>query len=281
MEQVYLDLLKDVLNNGIERDDRTGTGTLSVFGRQLRFDLSKGFPAITTKKLFWKGVVAELLWFLKGSTNVKELQDQGVKIWDEWADANGELGPVYGKQWRKWEGMSVKSSVDTSQGKIRIAEAFNHDQIKYLIETLKNNPNSRRMIVSTWNVGDLANMALEPCHILFQVYVAHGKLSLQLYQRSADLFLGVPFNIASYALLTHMLAQVTGYQVGEFIHTFGDAHIYLNHLNQVKEQLSRDPKPAPRLLLNSNIKDIDSFKLEDCQLHGYNCHPPILASVAV
>jgi thymidylate synthase len=292
MEQVYLDLLREVLDTGVLKGDRTGTGTLSVFGRQIRFDLSQGFPAVTTKKLFWKGVEAELLWFLKGSTNIKWLQEQGVKIWDEWADKDGELGPIYGKQWRDWY------DGDTST-----------DQIKNVIQTLKTNPNSRRMLVSAWNVSDLPKMALEPCHAFFQFYVelcevcygkghvtawmngrdgvhpcprhSNGKLSCQLYQRSADLFLGVPFNIASYALLTHMVAQVTNLEVGEFIHTFGDAHIYMNHLNQVKEQLSRQPKPAPKLSMNPAVKDIDRFQLGDCKLIGYDYHPAITAPIAI
>jgi thymidylate synthase len=262
MEETYLNLLRDVLQTGNIKGDRTGTGTLSVFGRQLRFDLSKEFPAITTKKLFWKGVVAELLWFLSGSRNVGALQDQGVRIWDEWAKPHGDIGPGYGAQWR-------------GRGSTRV------DQIAEVIESLKNNPDSRRHIVSAWNVHDLPQMALPPCHALFQFYVADGKLSCQLYQRSADLFLGVPFNIASYALLTHMIAQVTGLKVGEFIHTFGDAHIYKNHLEQVAEQLSREVRQAPQLELNPSVTCIDDFQLADCRLVGYDPHPSIAAPIAI
>lgn len=273
MEHAYLDLLRDVLTNGTKKGDRTGTGTISVFGRQIRCDLQQGFPLITTKRVFWKGVVTELLWFLKGSTNVKELQDQGVKIWDEWAKENGELGPVYGKQWRNWTHWEGDPS--------RFALRQSIDQIANVIQTLKTNPNSRRMLVSAWNVGDLKDMALEPCHVLFQFYVSNGKLSCQMYQRSADLFLGVPFNIASYALLTHLIAQVCDLEVGEYVHTFGDAHIYLNHLNQVSEQLGREPRCLPTVELNLDIRSIDEFRLDDIRLVGYSPHPPIKAPVAI
>jgi thymidylate synthase len=261
----YLDLLGDVLEHGTPSDDRTGTGTRSIFGAQLRFDLAQGFPAVTTKRLYFKGVVCELLWFLKGSTNSRELERQGVKIWREWADANGELGPVYGAQWRSWAG----------------ADGATHDQIAQVIASIRHNPNSRRHIVSAWNVAELDQMALPPCHVLFQFYVRGGKLSCQLYQRSADLFLGVPFNIASYVLLTHMIAQVTGLEVGEFIHTFGDAHIYENHVEQVREQLSRRPYDAPRLVLDPGITHIDHFALEHIRLEGYEHHPAIKAPIAV
>lgn len=263
----YHELLEDVLENGFKKEDRTGTGTLSVFGRQTRYNLEEGFPAITTKKLFFKGVVEELLWFLRGETNAKPLQEKGVKIWDAWADDDGELGPVYGKQWRSWETGYIWDRP--------------HDQIKNVIESIKNNPDSRRHIVSAWNVGELDEMALVPCHAFFQFYVANGKLSCQLYQRSADLFLGVPFNIASYSLLTHMVAQVTGLKAGEFIHTMGDAHIYTNHIDQVKEQLSRDHYDLPELLLNPEIQNIDDFKSEDITLFNYKSHPRIAAPVAV
>ncbi len=260
----YLEILDYVLKNGIKKEDRTGTGTLSVFGYQTRYDLQKGFPLVTTKKIHFKSVVYELLWFIKGETNIKFLTDNGVRIWNPWADENGELGRIYGYQWRSWT-----------------AEDRNIDQLKQVIEQIKNNPNSRRLIVSAWNVGDLDKMALPPCHILFQFYVANGKLSCQLYQRSADLFIGVPFNIASYALLTKMIAQVTGLQAGEFIHTLGDAHIYLNHIEQVKLQLSREPKPLPELELNPEIKSLFDFTYDDIKLIGYDPHPHIKADVAV
>jgi len=261
----YLDLLQHVLKNGTTKEDRTGTGTKSIFGYQMRFDLSKGFPLLTTKKLHLKSIIYELLWFLKGDTNVKYLQENGVRIWNEWADENGELGPVYGHQWRSWP--------DYNGGTI--------DQITNLINQIKNNPDSRRLIVSAWNVAEVDSMALPPCHTLFQFYVANGKLSLQLYQRSADIFLGVPFNIASYALLLMMVAQVTDLEVGEFVHTFGDAHIYSNHLEQVQEQLSRDPRTLPTMRINTNVKSIFDFKFEDFQLENYNPHPHIKGVVAV
>lgn len=261
----YLDLLDYVLNNGTKKEDRTGTGTISVFGYQMRFDLSNGFPLLTTKKLHLKSIIYELLWFLKGDTNVKYLQENGVRIWNEWADENGELGPVYGHQWRSWP--------DYDGGSI--------DQITNVINQIKNNPNSRRLIVSAWNVAEVENMALPPCHTLFQFYVSDGKLSLQLYQRSADIFLGVPFNIASYALLLMMVAQVTNLQPGEFIHTLGDAHIYTNHLDQVHEQLSREPRTLPTMKINPEVKDIFNFGFEDFSLENYNPHPHIKGVVAV
>jgi len=261
----YHDLLNHILQQGNEKGDRTGTGTLSVFGYQMRFDLKEGFPMITTKKLHLKSIIYELLWFLKGDTNVKYLQDNGVRIWNEWADENGDLGPVYGKQWRSWE---------TRDGNVI-------DQIEQVVDQIKNNPNSRRMIVNAWNVGDLPKMALSPCHCLFQFYVAHGKLSCQLYQRSADVFLGVPFNIASYALLTMMLAQVCGLEPGDFVHTFGDAHLYSNHLEQAKEQLSREPRALPKVKINPDVKSIYDFKFEDFEIVDYNPYPHIKAPVAV
>ncbi len=261
----YLDLLQHILDNGVHKTDRTGTGTQSVFGYQARFDLQKGFPLVTTKKVHLKSIIHELLWFLKGETNIAYLKEHGVKIWDEWADENGELGPVYGKQWRSWEG---------KDGKVT-------DQISDLIAQIKKNPDSRRLIVSAWNVADLPAMALLPCHTMFQFYVAGGKLSCQLYQRSADVFLGVPFNIASYALLTMMIAQVCDLQPGEFVHTFGDVHIYSNHMEQVKLQLSREPFPLPNMKLNPGGKNIFDFKFEDFTLENYECHPAIKAPVAV
>ncbi|MFM8711191.1 MAG: thymidylate synthase, partial [Sphingomonadales bacterium] len=263
--QQYHQLLRHILDNGVQKTDRTGTGTQSVFGYQFRFDLEKGFPLVTTKKLHLKSIIYELLWFLKGSTNIAYLKENGVSIWDEWANEQGDLGPVYGKQWRSWEG---------KDGKVV-------DQIKDLIAQIKNNPDSRRLIVSAWNVADLPQMALMPCHALFQFYVANGKLSCQLYQRSADVFLGVPFNIASYALLTHMIAQVCGLGVGDFVHTFGDVHIYNNHREQVLLQLSRDPYPLPTLQLNAGVTDIFSFCYEDFTLLNYQHHPAIKAPVAV
>lgn len=261
----YLDLIQRVLNEGIQKEDRTGTGTLSVFGHQMRFNLEEGFPLLTTKKLHFKSIIYELLWFLRGDTNVRYLQEHGVSIWNEWADANGDLGHIYGYQWRSWP--------DYDGGAI--------DQISEAVETIKLNPNSRRIIVSAWNVADLKNMALPPCHAFFQFYVANGKLSFQLYQRSADIFLGVPFNIASYALLLMMMAQVTGLKAGEFIHTLGDAHIYNNHLEQVKLQLTREPRPLPRMLLNPDVKNIFDFGYEDFQLTGYDPHPHIKGEVAI
>ncbi|MFI8577397.1 MULTISPECIES: thymidylate synthase [Rossellomorea] len=261
----YLDLCKHVLEKGTKKEDRTGTGTISTFGYQMRFDLKEGFPLLTTKKLHVKSIVHELLWFLKGDTNVEYLQENGVRIWNEWADENGELGPVYGHQWRSWSGANGETI----------------DQITNLIDTIKNNPDSRRMIVSAWNVADVDHMALPPCHCLFQFYVADGKLSCQLYQRSADVFLGVPFNIASYALLTMMVAQVCDLEVGEFVHTFGDVHIYQNHLDQVNLQLSREPRSLPTLSINPEVKDIFGFKFEDFNLEEYDPHPHIKGAVSV
>jgi len=261
----YHDLMERVLRHGVEKRDRTGTGTLSVFGHQMRFDLAEGFPMVTTKKLFLKAIVYELLWFLRGDTNVRWLQQHGVGIWDEWADAAGELGPVYGRQWRSWP--------DGQGGTI--------DQIANLMADIKRNPDSRRLMVTAWNPADVPKMALPPCHCLFQFYVAHGKLSCQLYQRSADIFLGVPFNIASYALLTMMVAQVTGLEPGEFVHTFGDAHLYLNHLDQAREQLSRKPHPLPRMRIDPAVTDIFGFTYGDFTLEGYQAHPHIKADVAV
>ncbi len=263
--QQYLDLLTHILNNGTQKSDRTGTGTISCFGYQMRFNLQDGFPMVTTKKVHLRSIIHELLWFLKGSTNTAYLKENGVSIWDEWADENGDLGPVYGKQWRSWEG---------KDGKVI-------DQIADVVKQLRTNPDSRRMIVSAWNVGELSEMALMPCHTIFQFYVADGRLSCQLYQRSADTFLGVPFNIASYALLTLMMAQVCNLEPGEFIHTFGDVHIYNNHLDQVNLQLSRKPYPLPKMNLNKEVKDIFSFRYEDFDLQDYHCHPGIKAPVAV
>ena len=263
--KAYLDLLQHILDTGVSKTDRTGTGTLSCFGYQMRFDLSKGFPLVTTKKLHLKSIIYELLWFLRGDTNTAYLKEHGVSIWDEWADAHGDLGPVYGKQWRSWEG----------------ADGQTVDQISQLIEQIKKTPDSRRLIVSAWNVADLPRMALMPCHTIFQFYVAEGKLSCQLYQRSADSFLGVPFNIASYALLTLMIAQVCDLEPGEFIHTFGDVHLYNNHLEQAKLQLSREPYPLPVMKLNPAVKDIFQFQFEDFTLENYQSHPAIKAPVAV
>ncbi len=261
----YLDLLQDILDHGVHKADRTGTGTLSIFGYQMRFSLKDSFPLITTKKLHLKSIIYELLWFLRGETNIQYLKEHGVRIWDEWADENGELGPVYGSQWRSWK---------TTDGKTI-------DQITALVNQIKTNPNSRRLIVSAWNVGDIDQMALPPCHALFQFYVADGRLSCQLYQRSADVFLGVPFNIASYALLTLMLAQVTGFKPGEFVHTFGDVHLYLNHVEQAKTQLSRQPFPLPVMRLNPEVDDIFGFSYEDFQLLDYQAHAHIKAEVSV
>lgn len=263
--QQYLDLLKDVLENGVDKEDRTGVGTRSVFGRQMRFDLTKGFPLMTTKKMHLKSIIYELLWFIKGDTNVRYLQEHGVRIWNEWADENGDLGHIYGYQWRSWP--------DYKGGFI--------DQISEAVETIKHNPDSRRIIVSAWNVADLDNMNLPPCHAFFQFYVADGRLSLQLYQRSADTFLGVPFNIASYALLLQMMAQVTGLKAGDFVHTLGDTHIYLNHLEQVKLQLTREPRPLPQMKINPDVKDIFSFKYEDFELVNYDPWPHIAGKVSV
>src|SRR5690242_17243389 len=270
--QQYLDLLQHILDNGTEKSDRTGTGTISYFGYQMRFDLQKGFPLVTTKKLHLKSIIYELLWFLKGETNIKYLKDHGVSIWDEWADEDGELGPVYGKQWRSWTGADAR--LPDGQGKTI-------DQISDVIAQIKKNPDSRRLIVSAWNVAELPKMALMPCHVLFQFYVAEGKLSCQLYQRSADVFLGVPFNIASYALLTMMIAQVCDLEPGEFVHTFGDVHIYNNHMEQVKLQLSRTPFPLPTMKLNPAVKNIFDFTFEDFTLENYQSHPAIKAPVAV
>ena len=261
----YQDLLSRILSEGIKKEDRTGTGTISVFGHQARYNLEDGFPLLTTKKLHLKSIIYELLWFLKGDTNIKYLKDHGVSIWDEWADENGELGPVYGHQWRSWP--------DYNGGTI--------DQISNVVEMIKHNPDSRRMIVNAWNVAEVDNMALPPCHTMFQFYVANGKLSLQLYQRSADTFLGVPFNIASYALLLQMMAQVTGLQPGEFVHTTGDTHLYLNHIEQAKLQLTRTPRPLPRMIINPDIKDLFSFDFDDFQLEGYDPHPHIKAAGSV
>ena len=263
--QQYHDLMRLVLVAGAKKMDRTGTGTLSVFGHQMRFDLAKGFPLVTTKKLHLKSIIHELLWFIAGDTNIAYLRDNGVSIWDEWADANGELGPVYGKQWRSWQG----------------ADGRTHDQLKGLIAEIRKNPDSRRLVLSAWNVGELDQMALAPCHCLFQFYVADGRLSCQLYQRSADIFLGVPFNIASYALLTAMLAQGCGLQPGDFVHTLGDAHLYVNHLEQARLQLTRDLRPQPRLVLNPDVKSLFDFRFEDISIVDYDPHPHIRAPVAV
>lgn len=263
--RAYLDLLQHVLDHGAEKADRTGTGTRSVFGWQMRFDLSAGFPLVTTKKLHLRSIIHELLWFLRGDTNTAYLHEHGVSIWDEWADENGELGPVYGRQWRSW---------GTADGR-------EIDQIRWLLDEIKRNPDSRRLLISAWNVGELERMALMPCHALFQFYVANGKLSCQLYQRSADIFLGVPFNIASYALLTHMVAQVSNLAVGDFVHTLGDAHLYSNHFEQARKQLKRAPRALPRLVLNPEISDLFAFRFEDIEVLDYVPHPPIKAPVAV
>lgn len=261
----YLDLLDSILDKGTKKDDRTGTGTVSLFGHQMRFNLEEGFPMLTTKKLHLKSIIYELLWFLKGDTNIKYLNDFGVSIWDQWADPQGNLGPVYGYQWRSWPAADGRSV----------------DQITQVVDSIKNNPDSRRHLVCAWNVGEIEKMALPPCHILFQFYVANGKLSCQLYQRSADVFLGVPFNIASYALLTMMVAQVTGLGLGDFVHTFGDVHIYSNHIEQVRLQLSREPRPLPAMVINPEVKSIFDFKFDDFKLDGYDPHPHIKGAVAV
>jgi thymidylate synthase len=263
--QQYLDLMRHVRDHGARKDDRTGTGTLSVFGHQMRFDLARGFPVLTTKKLHLRSIIHELLWFLKGDTNVKYLRDNGVTIWDEWADAEGNLGPVYGAQWRSWPARDGSTI----------------DQIADVIARIRKNPDSRRLIVTAWNPADVDRMALPPCHCLFQFYVSNGKLSCQLYQRSADIFIGVPFNIASYALLTHMIAHVSGLKAGDFVHTLGDAHLYLNHLDQVNEQLKREPLPLPRLVIKRDVKEVDAFRYEDFEIVGYQSHPHIAAPVAV
>ena len=271
VDQTYFDLINDVLTNGVEKTDRTGTGTISVFGRQSRYDLTQGFPILTSKRVHWKSIVGELLWFLRGDTNIKWLKENGISIWDEWADGDGNLGPIYGHQWRKWyeyddDGWNAASSID---------------QIAQVIQQIKTNPDSRRLIVSSWNVADIPNMALAPCHTMFQFYVVNGKLSCQLYQRSCDLGLGQPFNVASYALLTHMIAQVCGLGVGDFVHTFGDLHIYSNHMEALKQQLHRTPYPMSKLILNPEVKDIDSFTFEDIKLESYQHHPTISLKVAI
>ncbi len=263
--QAYLELMRKVLDKGALKTDRTGTGTKSLFGYQMRYDLNDGFPLVTTKKVHLKSIIHEMIWFLKGETNIKYLRDHGVKIWDQWADGNGDLGPVYGAQWRAWK---------TADGKVI-------DQISQVISDIKTNPDSRRLLVSAWNVGEISKMALAPCHAFFQFYVADGRLSCQLYQRSADIFLGVPFNIAGYSLLTMMMAQVTGLKPGEFVHTLGDAHLYLNHLEQAQLQLSRAPKPLPRMRLNPEVKSVFDFKFEDFTLEAYDPHPGISAPVAI
>ena len=263
--QAYLDLLRRILDEGVEKSDRTGTGTRSVFGHQMRFDLSEGFPLVTTKKVHTRSIFGELLWFMRGDTNVKWLQDRGISIWDEWADANGDLGPIYGYQWRSWPA----------------PDGRHVDQLAQVVEQIRTNPDSRRHVISAWNVADLPRMALAPCHALFQFYVADGRLSCQLYQRSGDLFLGVPFNIASYALLTHMVAQVSGLEAGDFVHTLGDAHLYLNHLDQAREQLTREPRPLPELRLDPACSAIDDFTPESVQVVGYDPHPAIRAPIAV
>ena len=263
--KAYLDLLRHVLEHGTEKADRTGTGTRSVFGWQMRFDLAEGFPLVTTKKLHLKSIVHELVWFLRGDTNIAYLKEHGVSIWDEWADEQGDLGPVYGRQWRAWP----------------TADGGTVDQIRWVVDEIRRNPDSRRLIVSAWNVGELPKMALMPCHTLFQFYVADGKLSCQLYQRSGDIFLGVPFNIASYALLTHMVAQVCGLGVGDFVHTLGDAHLYSNHVEQARLQLTREPRPLPRLVLNPGVRALEDFRFEDVAIEGYSPYPAIKAPVAV
>jgi thymidylate synthase len=263
--QNYLDLLRHVLEHGTPKNDRTGTGTRSVFGWQMRFDLRQGFPLVTTKKLHLRSIIHELIWFLRGDTNIAYLKENGVSIWDEWADENGDLGPIYGKQWRAWT---------TARGEVV-------DQIDWVVKEIRRNPDSRRLLVSAWNVGELPEMALMPCHTMFQFYVAQGRLSCQLYQRSGDIFLGVPFNIASYALLTHMVAQVTGLEVGDFVHTLGDAHLYSNHVDQAREQLTRTPRPLPRLRLDPTVRELGDFRFEHVAIEDYDPHPAIKAPVAV
>ena len=276
VDQTYFDLINDVLANGVEKTDRTGTGTISVFGRQARYDLSLGFPILTSKRVHWKSVVGELLWFLQGNTNIKWLKENGISIWDEWADKDGNLGPVYGKQWRSWQAiLPMRCSHYVPP------ELTDIDQIKEVIQQIKTNPDSRRLIVSAWNVGDIPQMALAPCHTMFQFYVVNGKLSCQLYQRSCDLGLGQPFNVASYALLTHMIAQVCGLGVGDFVHTFGDLHIYSNHVEALKQQLHRTPYPMAHLLLDQRVTDIDGFTFDDIKIMNYQHHPSIKLPVAV
>ena len=273
VDKQYLELCKHILDNGVEKSDRTGTGTLSTFGYQMRFNLAEGFPLLTTKKLHWPSIAHELLWFLSGDTNTKYLRENGVRIWDEWSDERGNLGPVYGKQWRMWENPVYEYGNYVADDAI--------DQISQVIEKIRTNPDSRRLIVNAWNVGELDEMALPPCHLLFQFYVADGKLSCQLYQRSADVFLGLPFNIASYSLLTHMIAHVTGLEVGEFVHTLGDAHIYSNHIEQVKTQLERESRDLPSLNIKRAVTDIDDFTFDDFEIVGYNPHPHIAGKVAI
>lgn len=282
-DETYLALCQHILDNGVAKTDRTGTGTLSTFGYQMRFDLAAGFPLLTTKRVAWKSVAYELLWFLRGDTNVKYLRDNGVSIWDEWADGDGDLGPVYGKQWRRWNAGTKTITRNVNEG-LKLSVNFPDvkvDQIANVVSQIRKNPDSRRLLVSAWNVSEIGQMALPPCHFAFQFYVANGKLSCQLYQRSGDIFLGVPFNIASYALLTHMIAHVTGLGVGEFVHTIGDAHIYSNHIEQVKTQLQREPRELPTLEITRKTDDIDALTFEDFVIHGYDPHPKLTGKVAV
>ncbi|WEZ21227.1 thymidylate synthase [Bacillus subtilis] len=274
-DKQYLDLARHILENGVEKSDRTGTGTLSAFGYQMRFNLREGFPLLTTKKLHWPSIAHELLWFLSGDTNTKYLTDNGVRIWNEWADENGDLGPVYGQQWRNWESQYRLDCIDNSFVELST------DQIADVIKQIKTNPDSRRLLVNAWNVADLPHMALPPCHFAFQFYVANGRLSCQLYQRSGDVFLGIPFNIASYSLLTHMIAHVTDLEVGEFVHTIGDAHIYTNHIDQIKTQLTREPRSLPELRIKRKVTNIDDFKFDDFEIIGYEPHPKLTGKVAV
>lgn len=274
-DKQYLDLARHILENGVEKSDRTGTGTLSTFGYQMRFNLREGFPLLTTKKLHWPSIAHELLWFLSGDTNTKYLTDNGVRIWNEWADENGDLGPVYGQQWRNWESQYRLDCIDNSFVELST------DQIADVIKQIKTNPDSRRLLVNAWNVADIPHMALPPCHFAFQFYVANGRLSCQLYQRSGDVFLGVPFNIASYSLLTHMIAHVTDLEVGEFVHTIGDAHIYTNHIAQIKTQLTREPRSLPELRIKRKVTNIDDFKFDDFEIIGYEPHPKLTGKVAV